>query len=174
MDHSIFSEGVRVNETRDSVFVPYHGSDFILALMAEADATVTIDGSVPEVEITRNLGKGRTSLEKIAEFSVRSSLRMPGRIPERIHLDIYDTATTNLGRVVLIIDANPIRVEGSIHFDEDATCDFKEYIEGESRRWRGSADVRRGSVMNLTRFPSAETRLLFPLPFGPNMTAAGR
>ena len=145
MDHSIFSEGVRVNETRDSVFVPYHGSDFILALMAEADATVTIDGSVPGVEITRNLGKGRTSLEKIAEFSVRSSLRMPGRIPERIHLDIYDSATTNLGRVVLIIDANPIRVEGSIHFDEDATCDFKEYIEGEL----GTIGLPSNKILNL-------------------------
>ncbi len=131
VDNSILSEGVRVNETRDTVFIPYYGSDFMLALMAEADATVSIDGVVPGVEISRNPAKGRASLEKIAEVSIRSNLRMPGRISERIHLDIYDNASTNLGRVVLIIDASPIKVEGAIHFDEDAICDFNRYIEGE-------------------------------------------
>lgn len=131
VENSIFSEGVRVNETRDTVFVPYHGSDFTLALLAEAGATVTIDGSVAGVEVTRNPTKRRTTLEKIAEVSVRSNLRMPGRVAERIHLDIYDKAATNLGRVVLVVDASPIRVEGLMHFDEEAVCDFKEYVEGE-------------------------------------------
>ena len=131
VENSLFSDGVRVNETRDTVFVPYHGSDFTLALLAEADATVTVDGSVEGVEVTRNLGKGRAALQKIAEVAVRSNLRMPGRDTERMHLDIQDPSSTNLGRVVLVIEASPIRVEGAIHFDEHATCDFKEYVEGE-------------------------------------------
>lgn len=131
VENSLFSDGVRVNETRDTVFVPYHGSDFTLALLAEADATVTVDGSVEGVEVTRNLGKGRAALQKIAEVAVRSNLRMPGRDTERMHLDIQDPSSTNLGRVVLVIEASPIRVEGAIHFDERATCDFKEYVEGE-------------------------------------------
>ena len=70
-------------------------------------------------------------MQKIAELSVRSSLRMPGRDTERIHLDIQDPSSTNLGRVVLVIEANPIQIEGAIHFDKEATCDFKEYVEGE-------------------------------------------
>ena len=131
VENSLFSDGVRVNETRDTVFVPYHGSDFMLALLAEANATVTVDGSVEGVEVNRNLGKGRSTLQKIAELSVRSSLRMPGRDTERIHLDIQDPSSTNLGRVVLVIEANPIQIEGAIHFDKEATCDFKEYVEGE-------------------------------------------
>lgn len=131
VENSIFSDGVRVSETRDTVFVPYFGSDFTLALMAEAGATVSVDGSVPGVEVNSDSGSGRASLEKIAEVSVRSSLRMPGRISERIHLDIYDNASTNLGRVVLVIGANPVKAEGLLCFDDDATCDFKEYIDGE-------------------------------------------
>lgn len=134
VENSVLSDGVTINETRDTVFVPHHGSDFTLALLAEADATVTIDGSVPGVEVTRNPETRNAALEKIAEVSVRSSLRMPGRTTERIHLDIYDRATTNLGRVVLVIGASPIQVEGLLHFDEEATCDFKEYIEGELGR----------------------------------------
>lgn len=134
VENSVLSDGVTINETRDTVFVPHHGSNFTLALLAEADATVTIDGSVPGVEVTRNPETRNAALEKIAEVSVRSSLRMPGRTAERIHLDIYDRATTNLGRVVLVIGASPIQVEGLLHFDEEATCDFKEYIEGELGR----------------------------------------
>lgn len=129
--NSVFSDGVRVSESRDTVFVPYSGSDFRLALMAEAGAAVSVEGSVPGVEVNLGLESERASLEKIAEVSVRSNLRMPGRVSERIHLDIYDNASTNLGRVVLVIEANPVRVEGMLHFDEDATCDFKEYVEGE-------------------------------------------
>lgn len=41
------------------------------------------------------------------------------------------TNATNLGRVVLIIEANPIEVDGAIHFDDNAMCDFKQYIDGE-------------------------------------------
>ena len=131
VENSNLSDGVRVNETRDTVFVPYHGSDFRLALLAEADATVTVDGSVSGVEITRDFKVSRSALEKIADIAVRSRSRMPGRTTERIHLDIQDRATTNLGRIVLVIEANPIEVDGAIHFDDDATCDFNDYIEGE-------------------------------------------
>ena len=131
VENSIFSEGIRVNATKDTVFVPYHGSNFILALMAEADATVTIDGTVSGVEISQNSNKRNTSLEKIAEISVRSNLRMPGTISERINLDIYDKNATNLGRVVLIFDPNPVEINGLIHFDDNAVCDFKRYVDGE-------------------------------------------
>ena len=145
VENSTLSEGVGVNETRDTVFVPYHGSDFVLALMAEADATVTIDGSVSGVEVSPYWGKGRSSLEKIAEISVRSNLRMPGKAAERIHLDIYDKTSTNLGRVVLVIGSNPTTVEGQLHFDDDAMCDFKEYIDGEL----GTINVPSNKILNV-------------------------
>lgn len=131
VENSTLSDGVRVNETRDTVFVPYHGSDFVLALMAEANATVTIDGSVAGVEISHNVNKERSLLGRIAEVSVSSRRRMPGRTAERIHLDIYGNDATNLGRVVLIIESNPIEVDGAIRFDDNAMCDFKQYIDGE-------------------------------------------
>ena len=131
VENSIFSEGVRVNETKDTVFVPYYGSNFMLALMADANATVTVDGAVPGVSVNQTPDKRAVSLEKIAEVSVRSDLRMPGRITERIHLDIYDKNATNLGRVVLVFDPNPVKIEGLIGFDENAICDFKRYVEGE-------------------------------------------
>ena len=145
VENSTLSEGVGVNETKDTVFVPYHGSDFVLALMAEADATVTIDGSVSGVEVSHYWGKGRSSLEKIAEISVRSNLRMPGKAAERIHLDIYDKTSTNLGRVVLVIGSNPTTVEGQLHFDDDAMCDFKEYIDGEL----GTINVPSNKILNV-------------------------
>ena len=145
MDNSVFSKGIRVNETRDTVFIPYYGSDFILALMSETGATVSIDGMVSGVDVNQISYNGRSSLEKIAELSIRSDLRIPGRTTERIHLDIYDNASTNLGRVVLIVEENPVKVEGLISFDDDAVCDFKEYIEGEL----GIISLPSGKVLGL-------------------------
>lgn len=134
VENSVFSDGVVVNETRDTVFVPYYGSSFMLAIMSEADARVIVEGSVPGVEVNLSPVVKASYLEKIAEVSVASNLRMPGRTAERIHLDVYDGNATNLGRIVLVIGASPVTVEGRINFDEDATCDFNEYVEGELGR----------------------------------------
>lgn len=121
---------VRVNERGDSVFIPYMGSDFRLALNGESGTTVSMEGQVDKVTVqtaaTRNL-------EHVGDVTVSAGHRFPGSIWEYIHLDLYKDRTWT-GRVVLACEPNPIKLEGSIVLDENGVCDFGRYVDGELGR----------------------------------------
>lgn len=122
--------GVRVNERGDSVFIPYMGSDFRLALNGESGTTVSMEGQVDKVTVqtaaTRNL-------EHVADVTVSAGHRFPGSIWEYIHLDLYKDRTWT-GRVVLACEPNPAKLEGRIVLDENGVCDFGQYVDGELGR----------------------------------------
>ena len=128
-ENSVLGDGVRVNATGDTVYVSHLENDFVLSLLAEPSAEVTVDGWVKGVEISRLSSDART-LVPAAAVSVRSSLRMPGRVAERIHLDVHE-GNVHSGRVVLVFGANPVKIDGILRFDDDGTCDFGRYVEGE-------------------------------------------
>lgn len=121
---------VRVNERGDSVFIPYMGCDFRLALNGGNGTTVAVEGRVDKVTVqtaaTRNL-------EHVADVTVSAGHRFPGSIWEYIHLDLYREKTWT-GRVVLACEPNPIKIEGEIVLDENGICDFGRYVEGELGR----------------------------------------
>lgn len=52
VDNSVLSDGIRVNETRDSVFIPSWETNFSLAISGEVGSTVNVDGLVNGVDVT--------------------------------------------------------------------------------------------------------------------------
>ena len=86
VDASRLSEGVRVNLSRDTVFIPYTRSDSHLVLLGESGADVEIEGQVDGVVVQRVAGRG---LQPIADISVSTSMRMPGTKEEYIYLEVY-------------------------------------------------------------------------------------
>ena len=124
---SDLSDGVRVSATNDTVYVPYYGSDFRLALSGESDARVEVDGMVQGVTVQPLSVR---SLQPVAEVAVASLIRMPGTIREYIYLDIFSQDAYS-GRVVLVFEESPVRLEGKIRFDSEGVCDFGQYVEGE-------------------------------------------
>lgn len=127
---SLLSEGVRVNATGDSVFIPYTGSDMHLAFMGEEGASVVIEGKVNGVDVHPVSVK---NLQQIAMVDVQSKLRVPGTSEEYIYVEIYRNKV-HTGQVVLVVEPSPVRLEGLLQLDENGICDFGRYIEGELGR----------------------------------------
>lgn len=132
VENSVLPDGVRVSEGKDTVYVSYLGNEFVLALMAEAGSTVTASGNVEGVAVSFSPA-GRASLEKVADVHVSARHRVPGSIQERMYLDVSD-GTAEKGRVVLMFEANPVKVTGKIRFGLDGVCDFGTYTDGELAR----------------------------------------
>lgn len=123
--------GVRLNETRDTVYVSHLPHELRLVLLAEAGSEVVVDGQVSGVSVTPEvLTRG---LNPVASVSVTTPLRMPGTKREYIGLSLLRDGLVS-GRVVLAFEANPVRIEGLLELDETGACDFGRYIEGELAR----------------------------------------
>lgn len=147
VESSVFSEDVRVNDNLDTLFLPYVGSTVSLVLKAIPEARVEIKGNVDGLEIRQNTAK---SLVKVAGFNINAEHRFPGRTNEYMYLDVWD-ADVKIGRVVIMVEANPIRITGHIELDENGVCDFNRYIDGDL----GSITLPEGKTVNL-RFPEGE------------------
>ena len=131
-------EGVRLNATCDTVYIPHVASELRLALLAEAGSEVTVDGQVRGVDVTpERMTRG---LDPVAAVSVTTPLRMPGTTDEYIGLTIARDGVMS-GRVVLVLKANPVRIEGLLQLDETGACDFGRYIEGELARITAPEEV---------------------------------
>lgn len=132
VENSVIPPGVRVSDGRDTVYVPYLQNEFVLALMAEAGSSVAAAGNVEGVEITFS-PSSKASLERVTDVKVSVRHRVPGSLSERIYLNVTD-GTADKGRVVLMFEANPIKVTGKMKFDLDGVCDFGTYTDGELAR----------------------------------------
>lgn len=127
---SNLAEGVRVNSACDSIFIPYVQTDSRLALLGEAGTEVVVEGQVEGVTVLPAGGRG---LQPIASVSVFTQRRMPGTKEAYVYLEVY-RQQVHLGRVVLVFEPNPIRLEGAIRLDAQGVCDFGDYVEGELGR----------------------------------------
>ena len=127
---SEFSEGVRISAANDTVYVPYYGAAFRLALEGEKDGKVEVDGIVPGVVVRQTTAR---NLQHIADVSVSSAVRMPGTTTDYLYLNMYSQGVLS-GRVVLVFEENPVKLEGKISFDSERVCDFGRYIDGELAR----------------------------------------
>lgn len=127
-ESSQLPEGTTVNTRGDTVRVPYYESTLRLVLKAEEGARLAINGQAEGVNVSlRNVTR---SLIQIAEVDVNSLRKMPGSERQYIHLDTY-LQNIRTGRVVLVFEPNPIRLTGSLKFNQDAVCDYGRYIDGE-------------------------------------------
>ena len=131
VDASVLPGGVRVSPSQDSVYVAYRGGDFRLVLRAEPDAMVEIEGVVRDVAVA--VEPVAKTLQPVAAVAVESARRMPGEERAYVYLNIYHGAVYS-GRVVIVFEPNPIRIEGLLRLDEHGECDFGKYIDGELGR----------------------------------------
>lgn len=130
--NSVLPSGVRVSSGRDTVFVTHLQNEFVLAIAAKAGSVVETKGSVTGVEISFGPA-GRAMMENVADVYVSVRHRGPGSVRERIYLEVSDD-DAETGRIVLIFEANPVKVTGRLVFDPDGVCDFGTYADGELGR----------------------------------------
>lgn len=147
-DSSIFSDGVRVSENKDTVFLPYIGSRSTLVLSAEAGAEVVVRGSAKGVSVDNAPGR---SLHPVASLEISNTHRYPGAKQEYMYLDIMNGEEFK-GRVVLKAESNPVHLEGEIVLDDNGICDFGKYIDGEL----GRIVLPRGKAIDVS-FPEGES-----------------
>lgn len=138
---SVLSEGVRVNEGRDTVFLPYSGCDIRLVLKAEKGTGMEIKGSIEGVGISRSSSESMTRLESL---DITGAHRFPGKTDEYIYIDILSGEDLT-GRVVLVAEANPVNLVGDIVLDENGECHFGRYIDGNL----GTITVPEGKTVNV-------------------------
>lgn len=129
-ENSVLPEGVRINESCDSVFVPSWETTFNLSLLAESGATLHINGYANGAEIQQINSR---SLSNLATVSVTSKHKMPGTVYEYIYLDVLKDETLK-GRVVIVFQPNPIAMTGSLQFDDNGICNYDKYVDGELGR----------------------------------------
>lgn len=134
VDGSVLTDGVRVNERGDSVFVSHMNNVFKLALLAEDGAEVKVEGASEGTEISVEKAVTR-SLKKVANVNVSSGFKVPGQLTGReyIHLKVYKDAVLK-GNVVVVLEPNPLLLTGLIDIDRNGVCDFERYVDGEIGR----------------------------------------
>ncbi len=130
VEASALPADIKVNNTCDSVFIPYTENNFNLVLDAEPGTTVIVDGRITGVNVQATTSR---ALEPVARLTVSNVRRLPGTIREYIYVDVYQEQI-HKGRIVLAFLPSPIQLEGGIVLDEDGICDFGRYIEGELGR----------------------------------------
>lgn len=142
-------DGVRINAACDTLVIPHTPTSLHLVLRAEAGSELLIGGSAPQAEITPEpLAR---ALEPVIGVRVQTRLRMPGSVMEYVTLDLLHEGVAT-GRVVLCFAPNPLGVEGSLHFDDAALCDYGTYVDGELARLTPAA----GQTLSL-EFASGES-----------------
>ena len=131
VEASVLTEGVEVNDSRDSVYVSYRGGEFRLALRAEADSEIDIEGIVDGVSVISE--PVSRELQPVASVSVSSRRRIPDEKHSYIYLDVRRNDVYS-GRIVLVFEPHPVQIEGLVGFDDTGSCDFDKYIDGELGR----------------------------------------
>ena len=122
---SVLPEGVMLSESGDTVYVPYRKTEMQLVLKTEKDVDVRIRGQVNGVTV-HLVPQARSAQFAVA---VTSSSRLPGSVQEYVYLDLH-RQHVQLGRLVLLFQPSPIRVEGIVKFETDSVCDFARYVDG--------------------------------------------
>ena len=113
VDNSVLSDGIRVNETRDSVFIPSWETNFSLAMSGEAGSTVSVDGLVKGVDVTVSRSG---NLDNLCSLNVSSSNKIIGSVDGYMYVNVHNGDALR-GRVVLVFLANPVKMQGQLNFD---------------------------------------------------------
>lgn len=124
---STMSEGVRLNERGDTLFIPYMESSAQLALLAESGIEVRVNGLVEGATVTTR--KVTRNMQKVATVDVASAYKLPGSVQEYVYLDLF-RQNVQVGRIVLSFAPNPVDMEGILKFDADRVCDLGRYADG--------------------------------------------
>ena len=119
VDNSVLGSGVRVNDMGDSVFVAYTGGSYTLVLSAARDAEIAVEGFSADAEVV----PGDDGIR------VTSMSRKPGSKTERLYLNVRQ-GELSIGRIVIVLEASPIKLGGMLALDSSGVCDFGRYVDG--------------------------------------------
>lgn len=132
--------GVRVSPTLDTVFLPYTGGQWQLALQKRPDAAVSVEGHVSGLTVTAAGVSDRVHLS--------GEHRRPGTTDGMVWLNV-DEGGVRTGKVTLIFEASPIRFDGLLALDDDGLCDLERYVDGEL----GTVEMPAGKVLQVETPP---------------------
>lgn len=125
---SVLPQGVRLNNTHDTVRVSFRENTFELALSISEGASVKVNGKAQGVAVS--VLPASPGLNKTVHVNVRKSARRIRSPEETVYLDIY-TGQTYAGRVVLVFESHPVLLTGRLDFKDLPEYDFGEYVDGE-------------------------------------------
>lgn len=129
-------DGARVNEKGDTVFIPYNDKAISLAINTEEGMTVRTEGSLDfaEVSVVQNAARNHASLEKLTMVNITSSLKRIGVPLQYSYLESIDSNGVMKGRIVLVFEPNPVKMNGILSFSNGTSYDFGGYRDGEYAR----------------------------------------
>ena len=136
LDNSVLDDDVRLSLGRDTVFFPYTGGDWQLALHTVSDAVLSVEGHLPGVSVG--------VVDGVARLKVSSGLRLPGTTDGEIWINVSN-AGVQTGKVTLIFDASPVRLDGMLVLDDAGVCDLGRYVDGEL----GTVEIPSGKVLTV-------------------------
>lgn len=136
---SILPDGVRVNEEKDMVYIPYYGESLELVLDSKADLELVLNGMDSEnsgITITPVSSSTRANGTLSGNAFRIQALPTPPNSPERyIYMEIRSKKDPAYygGRITIVINENPTSFSGPIYefFDRGTECKITEYMDGE-------------------------------------------
>lgn len=137
-DRSVLSPGVRINSDRDTVFIPHYGSNFRLALEADAELEVRLDGAGGGgITVTPNASSspnddGFGGVRNV--FDIVTELTSPGSPRRYLYLEVRNLNLSEYygDKIVVAIEKSTTAFEGKITpYFNGATCAMDEYADGE-------------------------------------------
>lgn len=130
LEQSVLSDGVRVSENKDTLYVPYYGGEFQLAL-ENADADVLVSG---EGVVIAPSTATRTDYEG-SLFNVDVALQYPGSPENYVYLDVRNRifSETIRDRIVIAIGRSATTFSGTVsqYFRQTTTSAISEYMDGD-------------------------------------------
>lgn len=143
VERSTLPATVMVNANKDTVYIPYWGETFKLALKANTELEVKLNGMEagdPEITVTPAAPVTRASAETGAQIieanvvNVNTRLTAPGSKERYVYLEIRNKNLSNYygDRIVLVIQKNATVFSGRIYelFDGKTACNMTEYADG--------------------------------------------
>lgn len=122
---SVLPEGAVLNQSGDTLFLPYqsHSATLVLAGNVNTSADLVVSGNVTGLDIHK------TSAHS---FSVDAQMRLPQSKREYLFLDLKDPSDsqTIISRVVVAVNPNGNVFTDFIGWDEQYTCDYDKYLDG--------------------------------------------
>lgn len=137
---STLGPGVRLSADRDTVYFPYTGGSWRLALHTKASAAVSVEGSVDGFTVAQ-AGSATT-------ISVTGGVRLPGTRQGMVWLNVSEGGV-NTGRITLVFDASPVHFGGMLELDGSGVCDLGRYADGEL----GTVEIPAGKTLTVSTPP---------------------
>lgn len=131
---SVLPEGVTVSESGNVVSLPSRAMNFTLALDCE-DELEFVSSQSPDITVEAVPAEGNGRFQN--RFAIHKTLLPPGYPQESVKVYFHRKGLNESYEedcVTLVLEANPIQLEGLTFDRENYTCDFGRYIDNEMGR----------------------------------------